>query len=232
MSPAHANKKGARYRYYVSQALLQNRKAEAGSIARVPAPEIEDLVCDGIRRHLATLGKEPPAAVADRELIERHIARVIVTPQALEVCLSSEDEEAQAKDPSAVEQARCHPPIMITLSWTPPNFVAAKGVLHMPPAKEAMRPENRDALLAAVAKARRWIDEMRLGRIASFGEIAKREAQGERHIRLLAFLAFVAPPITGAILDGTAPADLTVTALAKALPYSWAEQERRFGLSR
>jgi hypothetical protein len=39
MSPTHANKKGVRYRYYVSQALLQNRKAEAGSIARVPAPE-------------------------------------------------------------------------------------------------------------------------------------------------------------------------------------------------
>ena len=28
------------------------------------------------------------------------------------------------------------------------------------------------------------------------------------------------------IADGTAPADLTVTGLAKALPYSWAEQER------
>ena len=41
MSPTHANKKGARYRYYVSQALLQHCKAEAGSIARVPAPETE-----------------------------------------------------------------------------------------------------------------------------------------------------------------------------------------------
>jgi hypothetical protein len=38
MSPTHTNKQGARYRYYVSHALLQNRKAEAGSIARVPAP--------------------------------------------------------------------------------------------------------------------------------------------------------------------------------------------------
>jgi hypothetical protein len=35
----------------------------------------------------------------------------------------------------------------------------------------------------------------------------------------------------GAIVDGTAPPDLTVTGLAKALPYSWAEQERRIGLS-
>jgi site-specific DNA recombinase len=31
--------------------------------------------------------------------------------------------------------------------------------------------------------------------------------------------------------EGTAPADLTVTGLAKALPYSWAEQEERVGLS-
>jgi hypothetical protein len=38
MSPTHANKRGVRYRYYVSHAILQNRKAEAGSIARVPAP--------------------------------------------------------------------------------------------------------------------------------------------------------------------------------------------------
>ena len=43
MSPTHSNKLGVRYRYYVSQAILQNRKAEAGSVARVPAPEIETL---------------------------------------------------------------------------------------------------------------------------------------------------------------------------------------------
>jgi hypothetical protein len=30
-----------------------------------------------------------------------------------------------------------------------------------------------------------------------------------------------------ALLDGTAPADLTLTKLARALPYSWTEQERR-----
>jgi hypothetical protein len=35
-----------RYRYYVSHATLQKRKAAAGSIARVPAPEIENLVLD------------------------------------------------------------------------------------------------------------------------------------------------------------------------------------------
>jgi hypothetical protein len=53
--------------------------------------------------------------------------------------------------------------------------------------------ESRDALLAAIAKVRGWIDDIRLGRIASFAKIAEREAQGERHIRLLAPLAFCRP---------------------------------------
>jgi DNA invertase Pin-like site-specific DNA recombinase len=41
MSPSHTNKGGARYRYYVSQAVLQKKPQAAGSIGRVPAAEIE-----------------------------------------------------------------------------------------------------------------------------------------------------------------------------------------------
>jgi site-specific DNA recombinase len=93
-----------------------------------------------------------------------------------------------------------------------------------------MKPESRDALLTAIAKARGWIDAIRLGRFATFAEIANQEALCERHIRLLAPLAFLSPRITAAIVNGTAPAALTVTGLAKALPYSWTEQERRLGL--
>ena len=44
-------------------------------------------------------------------------------------------------------------------------------------------------------------------------------------------LAFLSPRIVAAIVDGTAPTDLTVTGLARALPYSWGEQERSIGLS-
>jgi site-specific DNA recombinase len=60
-------------------------------------------------------------------------------------------------------------------------------------------------LLAAIAKARGWIDNIRLGRIASFAEVAERQAQGERHIRLLAPLAFLSPRIIAAIVNGTPP---------------------------
>ena len=49
MSPSHAAKGGRRYRYYVSQAILQGRKDDAGSIVRVPAVEIERRVADAVR---------------------------------------------------------------------------------------------------------------------------------------------------------------------------------------
>ena len=47
MTPTHAQKNGARYRYYVSCVLLQGRKQDAGSIARVPAVEAEEAVAHG-----------------------------------------------------------------------------------------------------------------------------------------------------------------------------------------
>jgi site-specific DNA recombinase len=116
------------------------------------------------------------------------------------------------------------------LPWAAPSFAAVKGIVHAPSANPTLKPESRDALLTAIAKARSWIEDIRLGRLASFSEIAEREGRGERHMRLLAPLAFVSPRILAAIAGGTAPADLTVTGLAKVLPYSWAEQERHIGL--
>ena len=53
MSPTHANKGGAHYRYYVSQAVLQNKPPPSGSVGRVPAAEIEALVVAALRSHLS-----------------------------------------------------------------------------------------------------------------------------------------------------------------------------------
>jgi len=233
MSPSHSNKLGVRYRYYVSQAILQQRKAEAGSIARVPAAEIETLVLDGIRKHCASIGEaEDPTTIADRDLIERYVDSVIVKPQALELRLVLASDTSAPAEASSINGSVPGelPMTTITLAWTGPSFAAVKGIVHVPSAQPELKLENRDALLIAIAQARAWIDDIRLGRIASFAEIAKRGSQGERYVRQLATLAFVSPRIIAAIVDGTAPADLTVTDLAKALPYSWAEQERGIGL--
>jgi site-specific DNA recombinase len=156
---------------------------------------------------------------------------VIVTPQALEICFNPASEaSAQVDAPTLDNPAACNPSTTITLPWTTPSFAAVKGIIHQPSEKPTIKPESRDALLTAIAKPRGWIDAIRLSRCASFAEIAGQEVVGERHIRLLAPLAFLSPRIIAAIVDGTAPAELTVTGLAKALPYSWAEQDQRIGL--
>jgi len=49
MSPTHANKKGTRYRYYVSQSLIKRGRPQASEAAcRVPAADLERLVEDRI----------------------------------------------------------------------------------------------------------------------------------------------------------------------------------------
>ena len=234
MSPSHANKKGVRYRYYVSQALLQGRAGEAGIVSRVSAPDVEQIVLKRLRKHFA--GKEASeqdAMIEDRELVERHIGRIVLTRKTIEVVLrggeperaaeETEDQSADEPTPSWLDS------VTLDLPWSAPVSIAVKGILHEPEAPREMTPASRDALLTAIAKARGWIDDLASGRAASFAEIAEREGKVERHIRFLAPLAFASPDFVAAIANGRAVGGLTVSALAKAVPLSWTDQQDRFG---
>ena len=226
MSPTHANKGGARYRYYVSQAVLQNKPPPPGLVSRVPAAEIEALVVAALRSNLSASSAGEQLPDNDRDLLERHLERVTLTPNHLELRLRQIIDPAQARDPANTSAGR---PIasITTVPWTSPIPAAVKGIIHVPAHNTPIKASRREALLIAIAKARQWIDDLAHGRAASFAVIARQEGKAERHIRLLAPLAFVSPRIVSALLDGTAPADLTLTKLARALPYCWAEQERR-----
>src|SRR2546430_5084018 len=110
----------------------------------------------------------------------------------------------------------------MAVPWTSPVPAAVKGIIHVPANTTQVKASRREALLIAIARARQWIDDLAHGRAASFAVIARREGKAERHIRLLAPLAFVSLRIVSALLDGTAPADLTLTKLRRALPRCWA----------
>jgi hypothetical protein len=104
-----------------------------------------------------------------------------------------------------------------------PMTAAAKGIIHAPSSKQPVGRGDRDALLTAIAKARAWVSDIAEGRVASFAEIADREGKVERHIRLLAALAFVSPEkIVGILSGGARPRG--ITDLAKSLVYSWRRQ--------
>ncbi len=232
MSPTHTNKGGARYRYYICQAVLPGKPPPPGLVSRVPAPEIETLVVAALRKHLNASGAGEPLPDNDRDLLERHLERVTLSPNHLELRLRQSVDAAQSHDPANNDSSG--PPIAsvttIAVPWTSPVPATVKGIIHVPAHNTPMPPSRRDALLTAIAKARNWADELAHGRVGSFAVLARREGQVARHIRLLLPLAFLSPRIVSSLLDGTAPAGLTITALARALPWSWAEQERRLGL--
>src|SRR5258705_8232033 len=88
MTPSHSNKAGVRYRYYVSHALLQRRKDEAGGVARVPATQVEATVVEAVPQNLPentpTQGHShlPPRAAID-PLVER----IVIRPKTIEIHL-------------------------------------------------------------------------------------------------------------------------------------------------
>src|SRR5205085_7128535 len=101
---------------------------------------------------------EHPTALADRDLIDQYVDRVIVKPRALEVRLVLEEASAPTAEPGIDDpEPRQILTTTITLAWTAPNFAAVKGIVHVPAAKSAMKPASRNALLTAIVKARVWI---------------------------------------------------------------------------
>jgi DNA invertase Pin-like site-specific DNA recombinase len=211
MSPSHSNKKGVRYRYYVSQALLQDRPKEAGSVTRVSAPDVEQLVLEALQN-----AGRVDALKASEASVREQVARVVVEGRRLLVTLHPRSEIDEAVDM-----------LELTIPFSP-KLALRKGVAHAPANREpVLDPQSRETLLRAIARARRWHDAMLEGE-ANLDEIAKAEGLAERYVRRLATLAFLSPKIIGAIANGSAPAGLTPSSLSEALPLSWAEQERAF----
>ena len=91
---------------------------------------------------------------------------------------------------------------------------------------------RRDAdLIALVADARRWMDDLLEGRAASVAEITERDKVRPGTVSRILPLAWLAPDISSAILEGRQPVDLTARLLRDLpeLPLDWADQRRVLG---
>lgn len=225
MTPSHSNKRGVRYRYHVSHALIQGRRHQSGTVSRVPAVEIENLVLRAVTQDASS--RDPKYIPAGQNAIVARVDKITVKREAIEIKLV-ETEPSSTKETHPEDRNSS-----ISIPWTAPAFTAVKGIVHsLPEVGSTLTPGTRDALLNAIAKARRWIDDIASGRAKSFDDIAVKEKKVERYIRLLAPLAFVAPSIVQSIVDGSAPANLTVTELAKSSVQSWQQQQHLLRVSR
>ncbi len=204
MTPTYSRKQGVRYRYYISHALLQSRKSEAGSVTRVSATEIEEAVVTALRQNEVLKQYEANIAV---ESLQAAVQKITLRENELKIEL--------------VEKSLGKRGILL-VQWSKKSPAAPKGVIHAPVTSEKrLSPETRDALLTAIARARKWIKDIESGAVSTISKIADREGNVERHIRLLLPLALTPPALIEALVEGNAPHDLTVTGLAKQIQFRW-----------
>jgi site-specific DNA recombinase len=210
MSPTHARRGNVKYRYYISSALLQGTAAQAGSVRRVPATVIEALVIKSVRDHL-----KPSQPIDDKSLIKTHVARVEVQPDRLVIHL--------AESPGTLQV-----PWRKTPARRRREILLPEGI--RPEHARPMRSETRARLVAAIARGRRWLDELIADPTARADSIAKQENCSARKINMTISLAFLAPDLVKAAIDGRLPHGMGVTRLTD-LPAEWSCQYEMLGLS-
>src|SRR5207245_4045407 len=83
MIPTHATKAGVRYRYYVSLPHLkgESNTISVGSVSRIPATDIEDIIVKSVNEHLVAQHGRPSSSNAhahDRGVIAEQVLRIEV----------------------------------------------------------------------------------------------------------------------------------------------------------
>ena len=213
MSPTWAKKGSKRWRYYVSQAALQGDKSKAGSALRVPAADVEALVAEA-------LGKLSPDCAASQTDIRNRIDRVVISHATIRIHLSEAADES--------EGAR-----ILTLPWTRPSPYRKREIVQgADDAKIYARPMPANAraiLIGALRDAHRWLDELLSDPRLSLESLASREGKTERSIRMTLSLAFLAPEIVKAVVEGRLPRGFGFMRLVD-LPMAWPDQWRTLGL--
>ena len=88
-------------------------------------------------------------------------------------------------------------------------------------------------LISAVARGHGWFSELKNGEARSVGELVEHHSVDQGDVSRLVPLAFLAPDIVEAILEGCQPVELTAARLKRMadLPVSWAGQRRYLGFA-
>jgi hypothetical protein len=79
MTPTHATKGAARYRYYTSSVLIQGQADKAGSVSRVSGSEIESVIVGAVRKHFSLSDIDATAIIQNHVLrVEVHLGKLVV----------------------------------------------------------------------------------------------------------------------------------------------------------
>jgi site-specific DNA recombinase len=220
MTPSHVRKRGIKYRYYLSSALLQGQPERAGAVSRIPAAEIEGLVVRSVRDHL-NQSKE----IEDAVLIRTHVSRIEIQSDQLVIELTNT---------KGIGSKRSRSRNTLKVSWHKTPLRRRRGILvpgSVPPQDARLiRSENRALLIAQIARGRRWLNELIADPRANVASIATRDGCSVRKVNMTISLAFLAPDLVKAAIEGRLPHGMGVVRLAD-LPAEWSRQHQMLGLA-
>jgi site-specific DNA recombinase len=237
-----------RYRYYVSRDLVRGSADRSRGGWRKPAPEMERVVVAATK---AFLDDRPAvlAALRESEIETPDVREVLKLASELSRRLSSETEKAATlievaeKAQLTAGGIRVGLKILLrkngdetdlqTLRVTRlvPTRMRRRGVelRIVIDGKENIPSKADPVLLKAVARARRWFEEIASSRVRSLAEIARREALQKGYVARLIRLAVLSPNyIIDTIVEGRTSVELNLQMLMTkriVLPLAWKEQE-------
>ncbi len=232
MIPTHATKAGIRYRYYVS---LPHLKGESktisvgfGSVSRIPATDIEDIIVKSVNEHLVGQHGQSSSSSAradDRGVIAEQVVRIDVHKDRLIVRFKSAgtEEGPHSTDGQSLSIPWQKPPSRKSRQILIPNGVPRNEV-------RPIRIERRARLVNAIARGRRWLDEIVSGSAANIEQIATRQKCSVRQVNMTISLAFLAPDLVKAAVEGRLPRGIGVERLRDA-PAEWSRQFETLGLN-
>jgi site-specific DNA recombinase len=230
MIPTHATKAGIRYRYYVSLPHLkgESKTVLVGSVSRIPATDIEDIIAKSVNEHLVGQDDQPSSSRAqadDRGLIAEQVVRIDVHKDRLIVRLKSAGTEEGSHSTDGQ---------LLSIPWKkPPARKSRQILIPLGVPRNEVRPtriERRARLVNAIARGRRWLDEIVSGPVPDVQQIATRQKCSVRQVNMTISLAFLAPDLIKAAVEGRLPRGIGVERLRDA-PAEWSRQFEALGLN-
>jgi site-specific DNA recombinase len=202
MRPSFSTKRGVRYRFYVSSAILTGRRDEAGSVTRVSAPDLEGSIVSALRERSSNLSN-----LNDKDLINTQIQRIVLGRTKLLITVKTNDATGN----------------MIELDQ-PQSPRPTRARIETEKCQLGAQPDL--SLIHALARAHLWLKALTDGTYRSIEELANSAKWNPKVIRKVLRLAFLAPDITEAIIIGSQPKSLSVSELQDIAAFSWDEQRR------
>jgi site-specific DNA recombinase len=176
--------------------------------------QVHTVVTNAVRKHFNT--QSETAAGESRPIIDV-IKRVDVLASSLTLTLKS-------ADTADAEQS-------ISIPWSKPTHICKREILgHQ--SKQNIRPirtEARSRLLKGIAQGQRWLDALVNKDANDIASLATQHDLSEKTVRSMITLAFLAPDIVQAIIDGKLPRGLGISQMTD-LPADWTEQRRQLGI--